>query len=497
MAQQQTRAAGDGAPRESRDRHFPLFIGGEFVPDGGGGTATSLDPATGRPIGTFAVADLAQADAAVGAARATFGEGLWSRRRPFERGRVLLRIADGLWQRRDEIARSLTLDSGKPLRDAYWEVDCSARFFEFYGGYCDKIQGSQIPLGPGWMDWTIREPIGVSAHIVPWNYPLQVAVRGVAPALAAGCTVVIKPSMETPGALVELAEICIEAGLPPGALNVVTGPGSTVGDHIARHPDVDQLTFTGSVDSGIKVTQAAATHAIPVTMELGGKSPQLIFADADLDRTLPVIDTGMYTHAGQVCNAGTRLFVEDAVHDEVVRRLAERIGRMRLGHGLDDPDLGPVISEGQKASIEGYLEVAAAEGTVIAGAEVPGDEALRGGYFVRPYLVTEIDNDTRIAREEIFGPLLGVIRFEGVDEAVKLANASEFGLVAGVFTGSLSTAMACAERLQAGQIWINSFGVGLDVEFPFGGYKRSGFGREKGLEALNAYLQVKNVCVGF
>lgn len=477
--------------------HFPLFIDGEAVAEGGGGTEESLDPATGQPIATFAVADVAQADTAVAAARGTFDDAAWRGLRPFERGRVMLAIGAGLLKRRDEIARSLTLDSGKPLRDSYWEVDCSARFFEFYGGYCDKIQGEQVPLGPGWMDWTVREPIGVSAHIVPWNYPLQVAVRGVAPALAAGCSVVVKPSMETPGGLVELAEIAVEAGLPPGVLNVVTGPGSTLGDHIARHVDVDQLTFTGSVPAGIKVTQAAATHNIPVTMELGGKSPQLLFADADLERALPVIAAGMYTHAGQVCNAGTRLLVEASVHDTVVERLSEAIRTMRLGHGLQDPDLGPVVSRQQKEDVERYLDIAESEGTVIAGAELPDDPSLRDGYFVRPYLVTGADNSTRVAREEIFGPLLTVIPFTDVDEAVHVANASEYGLVAGVFTGSVQTAMTCAERLQAGQIWVNSFGVGLDVEFPFGGYKRSGFGREKGLAALDAYLQVKNICVGF
>jgi aldehyde dehydrogenase (NAD+) len=498
MASNQVSPVVDGDSKKVIEKkHFPLFIDGELLAEGGGGTADSSDPATGLPIATFAVADVAQADAAVAAGRRAFDERAWRGVRPFERGRVMLRIAEGLLARRDEIARSLTLDSGKPLRDSYWEVDCTARFFEFYGGYCDKIQGAQIPLGPGWMDWTVREPIGVSAHIVPWNYPLQVAVRGVAPALATGCSVVVKPSMETPGALVELCEIATEAGLPAGILNVVTGPGSTVGDHIAKHAGVDQLTFTGSVPAGIKVTQAAATHNIPVTMELGGKSPQLLFADADLERALPVITNGMYTHAGQVCNAGTRLLVEATIHDAVVERLAETIRGMRLGHGLDDPDLGPVVSREQKDGIERYLDVASAEGNVVAGAELPDDPPLRGGYFVRPYLVTGIDNSASVAKEEIFGPLLAIVPFNDVGEAVRLANASEYGLVAGVFTGSVSTAMSCAEGLEAGQVWVNSFAVGLDVEFPFGGYKRSGFGREKGLEALDAYLQVKNICVGF
>lgn len=477
--------------------HFPLVIDGEHVQAGSGGTAESLDPATGRPAATFAVAGVEEADAAVAAARRSFDSAVWRKLRPYERGRVLLGIADGLTRRRDELARALTVDSGKPLRDAYWEVDCSARFFEFYGGHCDKLQGTQVPLGSGWMDWTLREPIGVSAHIVPWNYQLQVAVRGIAPALAAGCSVVAKPSMETPGGLAELAEIAAAAGLPAGVLNVVTGRGSEVGDHLARHRDVDQLTFTGSVPAGIKVMQAAATHAIPTTMELGGKSPQLVFADADLDRTLPVLMGGMYTHAGQVCNAGTRLLVHASVHDEVVGRLHERISAMKLGHGLDDPDLGPVVSAAQRDDIERYAGIAEAEGTVLTGAELPADEALRDGYFARPRLVTGIGNEARIAQEEVFGPLFAVIPFESTEDALRMANDSEFGLVAGVFTTNIGTAMECAEHLRTGQVWVNSFGVGLDVEFPFGGHKRSGFGREKGIEAMAAYLQVKNVCVGY
>lgn len=477
--------------------HFPLVIDGAQLHEGAGGMAESVDPATGRPSATFAVAGVDDADAAVEAARGSFEKGAWRGMRPHERGRVLLAIADGLVRRREELARLITMDSGKPLRDAFWEVDCSARFFEFYGGYCDKIQGSQVPLGSGWMDWTIREPIGVSAHIVPWNYQLQVGVRGIAPALAAGCSVVAKPSMETPGAMAILADIAEAAGLPSGVLNIVTGPGSVVGDRLARHREVDQLTFTGSVPAGIKVMQAAATHTIPTTMELGGKSPQLVFADADLDRTVPLLVSGMYTHAGQVCNAGTRLLVHESIHDEVVDRLHKRISDMVLGHGLADPDLGPVVSAAQRDIIEEFAGIAESEGTVLSGAELPTDEDLRGGYFVRPRLVVGVDNTARLAQEEVFGPLFTVIPFESAEDAIRIANDSDFGLVAGVFTSDVSTAMACSEQLRTGQVWVNSFGAGLDVEFPFGGHKRSGFGREKGLEAMAAYLQVKNVCVGF
>lgn len=478
-------------------QHFPLVVGGEEVTTGSEGTGEVIDPGTGRAFGTYAVAGVPEVDAAVAAARESFDSGAWRRLKPAERARVLHRIAEGLLARRVEIARTVVLDSGKPLRDAYWEVDCSARFFEFYAGVADKQQGTSVPLGDGYMDWTVREPIGVSAQIVPWNYPLQVAVRGIAPALTAGCSVVAKPSMETPASLYDLAVVARASGLPDGVLNVVTGSGSVVGNRLARHEGVDQLTFTGSVGVGTQVMQAAATHTIPVTMELGGKSPQVVFADADLERIIPVLSAGMYTHAGQVCNAGTRLLVHRSIHDDVVERLHAAVSAMRLGHGLDDPDMGPVVSAAQQRAVQEFVEVARAEGKLLEGAPVPDTGELADGFFVAPSLVVGVTNDARIAREEVFGPLLTVVPFDEPEEAVTLANDSEFGLVAGVFTTNVSTAMWAAQELAAGQIWVNGFGVGLDVEFPFGGYKRSGFGREKGLEAIGAYQQVKNICVTF
>ncbi|QGH70704.1 aldehyde dehydrogenase family protein [Pseudactinotalea sp. HY158] len=477
--------------------HAPLFIGGEELEAGREGTATTYDPATGKEFATYAVGGIEDVDQAVAAARDAFDSGPWRRLKPFERGRILHRIGEGLLARREEIARNLVLDSGKPLRDAYWEVDCSARFFEFYAGACDKLQGTSVPLGPGVMDWTIREPIGVSAQIVPWNYPLQVAVRGVAPALATGCTVVIKPASETPLALRELAQICREVGLPKGVLNIVAGSGSVVGDRLARHPGVDQVTFTGSVQVGRRVSEAAAVNAVPANMELGGKSPQLLFADADLDTSLPIVHSGMYLHAGQVCNAGTRLLVERSRHDEVVERLHRMNTAMTLGRGLDDPDMGPVVSAGQKRTVEEYMAIARSEGQLLEGAELPGDSSLSDGYFVRPSLVVAAGATARVTQEEIFGPVLSVVPFDTAEEGITIANDSEFGLVAGVHTTNISTAMLAAQELAAGQVWINSFGVGLDVEFPFSGYKRSGFGREKGLEALDGYQQVKNVAVAF
>lgn len=474
---------------------IPLVLGKTTLNEGSDGVGETRDPATGAVIAQFARAGEREVNLAVEAARNAFDHGHWTRMRPFERGRILRRIGELILERRDIIARKESIDSGKPLRDAYWEVDCAARFFEYYGGAADKLHGSSIPLGPDWSDWTVKDPIGVSLHIIPWNYPFQLIARGVAPALAAGCSIIIKPATDTPVTAYEFLKICQEAGLPEGQVNLINGRGSLVGDLLARHRGVDQITFTGSVPTGERVLVAAASHAIPCSMELGGKSPQILFADADLDKALPMVAGGFTTHCGQVCNAGTRLLVQRSVHDEVVSRLHERLQAMTLGAGLDDPDMGPLISRGHKEDVERYYDVARLDGDLLFGAELPTSSALANGAFVRPALVVGAGNQTRIAREEIFGPVLTIIPFDTAEEAVTIANDSPFGLVAGVHTSNISTALGVGEKLRVGQVWINSFGVGLDVEFPFGGYKLSGFGREKGLEALGAYQQVKNFCI--
>jgi aldehyde dehydrogenase (NAD+) len=478
------------------DRAFiPIVVGNKVLNEGSDGVGRSFDPATGVLVAEFARAGAVEVDMAVAAARQAFDNGPWRRMRPFERGRILHRIGELMLQRRDEIARKESIDSGKPLRDSYWEVDCSARFFEFYGGAADKLHGSSIPLGPDWSDWTVKEAIGVSLHIIPWNYPFQLIARGVAPALAAGCAVIIKPSADTPVTAYEFMKICQEAGLPEGLVNLVNGRGSVAGDLLARHKGVDQITFTGSVPTGERVLVAAASHAIPCNMELGGKSPQILFADADLDKSLPIVAGGFLTHCGQVCNAGTRLFVERSIHDRVVDKLHARISAMTLGAGIDDPDMGPLISRAHKNDVERYYDIARKDGELLLGADLPKSASLAEGAFVRPGLVIGANNSTQIAREEIFGPILTVIPFDTAEEAVAGANDSPFGLVAGIHTTNINKALGVGEKLRVGQVWINAFGVGLDVEFPFGGFKLSGFGREKGLEALSAYQQVKNFAI--
>jgi acyl-CoA reductase-like NAD-dependent aldehyde dehydrogenase len=463
-----------------------------------GGTFDVFDPSTGAVLATVAKATKADVDRAVEAAHAALESKAWGGAAPAERGRAMLRIAQMLRDNTEEVATLESRDNGKPLRQARTDVQVAARYFEFFAGIADKIMGNTIPLGPGFLDFTVREPIGVSAQIVPWNYPIQIGARGIAPALAAGCTVVLKPSSEAPMTALKLGEMALACGVPPGVINIVPGTGSEAGQALAGHPDINQLTFTGSVDVGIGVAKMAAQNVVPVVMELGGKSPNIVFADADLDLTVQGVATAIFQNAGQTCSAGSRLLVEKKVHDALVGRLVERAGGMRIGPGVSDPDMGPIISKRQLETIEGYVSVGRSEGAqVAAGGARPADAALGGGFYFQPTLLDGVAADMRVAQEEIFGPVLAIIAFETIEEAIAIANRSQYGLVAGVWTRDINKAMAVSSRIKAGQVFINTYGAGGGVELPFGGYKKSGYGREKGLESLASYTQVKNVCVKF
>jgi aldehyde dehydrogenase (NAD+) len=475
-----------------------LIINGARVPASDGGTFDVFDPSSGDVLATVAKATRTDVDRAVEAAQAAFDGKAWGGIAPAERGRIMQRIAHALRDRAEELATLESRDNGKPLRQARTDVHVAARYFEFFAGIADKIMGNTIPLGPGFLDYTIREPIGVSAQIVPWNYPIQIGARGVAPALAAGCTVVLKPSSEAPMTALRLGEIGLACGLPPGVLNVVPGTGSEAGVALASHPAINQLTFTGSVDVGVQVAKLAAENVVPVVMELGGKSPNVVFADADLDLAVQGVATAIFQNAGQTCSAGSRLLVERSAHGAIVDRLATRAKAMRLGPGVSDPDMGPIISKRQLETIERYVHAGATEGArVAAGGERPTDPALARGFYFQPTLLEAVSPDMRVAREEIFGPVLAVIDFDTVEEAAALANRSDYGLVAGIWTRDINKAMALAARIKSGQVYINTYGAGGGVELPFGGYKKSGYGREKGLESLASYTQVKNVCVKY
>jgi acyl-CoA reductase-like NAD-dependent aldehyde dehydrogenase len=474
-----------------------LLINGERVPASDGGTFEVFDPSTGDVLATVAKATAADVDRAVDTAHAAL-DGAWGATLPAERGRIMQRVAQALRDRLEELATLESRDNGKPLRQARTDVQVAARYFEFFAGIADKIMGNTIPLGPGFLDFTVREPIGVSAHIVPWNYPIQIGARGVAPALAAGCTVVLKPSSEAPMTALRLGEIALACGLPPGVLNVVPGTGSEAGTALASHPRINQLTFTGSVDVGIQVAKMAADNVVPVVMELGGKSPNIVFADADLDLAAQGVANAIFQNAGQTCSAGSRLLVERTAHAALVERLATRATSMRVGPGVSDPDMGPIISKRQLETIEQYVGVGTAEGaTVAAGGARPADPALARGYYFQPTLLEAVSPDMRVAQEEIFGPVLAIIDFDDADEAAAIANRSVYGLVAGIWTRDINKAMSLAARIKSGQIYINTYGAGGGVELPFGGYKKSGYGREKGLESLASYTQVKNVCIKY
>jgi len=457
-----------------------------------------FDPSTGERLATVAKATKADIDRAVAAAHKALDSKAWGGLAPAERGRIMNRIAATIRERAEELATLESRDNGKPLRQARTDVQVAARYFEFFAGIADKIMGHTIPLGPGYLDYTLREPIGVSAQIVPWNYPIQIGARGIAPALAAGCTIVLKPSSEAPMTALRLGEIGLACGLPPGVVNIVPGTGSEAGVALASHPDINQLTFTGSVDVGVQVAKLAADNVVPVVMELGGKSPNIVFADADFDLAAAGAANAIFQNAGQTCSAGSRLLVERKAHDEFVDRLVNRAKTMTVGPGVSDPDMGPIISKRQLETIEQYVDVGRNEGAkVAAGGSRPKNPNLPGGYYFEPTLLDDVTPDMRVAQEEIFGPVLAIIGFDDVEEAATLANRSQYGLVAGVWTRDINKALALASRIKAGQVYVNTYGAGGGVELPFGGYKKSGYGREKGLESLASYTRVKNVCVKF
>ncbi|MFI7291965.1 aldehyde dehydrogenase family protein [Streptomyces anulatus] len=471
---------------------YPAVIAGKKVP-----TARwidVLDPATARPFARVARCGPAEVRSAVEAARQVY-ESAWRFTSPVERSGVCHRIAGGLRARRQELARLETLDTGKPLGQSLVDADIAARYFEFYANALEALGGETIQQRPDRLAFTLREPYGVCGHIIPWNYPLQIAARTVAPALAAGNCCVLKPAEDAPLTSLRLAEIVEEAGLPAGVLNVVPGYGDEAGAALAAHPDVDRLAFTGSREGGEAVMTAAARNIVPVTLELGGKSPHLVFPDYDAALAVPQIVESITEHAGQNCSAGSRLLVHRSVHDELVAALAERFRSLRLGPGLDDPDMGPLISAKQRDRVLGYLAEGGGGIEVRAGGGVPEGEAYAEGFYVEPTLLDHVTPEHRVFNEEIFGPVLCVSVFDSMDEAVALAEHTTYGLAAGIWTRDVTAAHWLAQRLRVGQVFVNNYSAAGGVELPFGGYRRSGVGVEKGLEALREYTRCKTVAI--
>ncbi|WP_181780616.1 aldehyde dehydrogenase family protein [Pseudonocardia pini] len=469
---------------------YQPFVDGEPV-TATGGTFVTRNPADGEVLAEVGRGLAADVDAAVRAAERALPA--WSRPKPAERGRILLRLAAVLREHADELARLETLDNGQALVQSHGDVETAARYFEFYGGAADKLHGETIPLGADYLSYTVNEPFGVVGFVLPWNAPLNQAARGLGPALATGNVAVVKPAEDTPLTSLELARLALEAGVPPGVLNVVPGYGHEAGAALVEHPGVRKIAFTGSVDTGALIARTAADRLVPVTLELGGKSPNIVFPDADLDAVARSSWIGFTFKSGQVCSAGTRLLVHADVYDDVVERLVTRAAGATLAPGLENPDLGPLATAAQFEKVTGYLELGVEEGAKVAvGGGVPDDPALRAGHFVQPTIFTEVENSMRIAQEEIFGPVLCAIRFTSDEEAVRIANDTRYGLAAGVWTTDLSRAHRVSAQLQSGQVFVNEYFAG-GVETPFGGFKSSGYGREKGFEALKHYTQTKTV----
>ena len=472
--------------------NYPAIIGGERV--NGSRTFEVVDPSTGKPCATVARCEEAEVDQAVQAARETH-EKHWRRAMPAERARILHKIAELLRRDHEELARLETMDTGKPLAQARADATVAARYFEFYANTIESLYGDTIPALSDTFVYTVREPYGVTGHIIPWNYPIQMGCRSVAPALATGNCCVLKPAEEAPLTPIRLGELALEAGLPPGALNVVPGYGEEAGAALAAHTGIDHLAFTGSVEVGKLVSKAAAENVIPVTLELGGKSPNVVFSDADIEGAVPVIVNSIIQNAGQTCSAGSRLLVEEEVQDQVLEAVAKKFREITIGPGLEDPDLGPIISRDQLERVEGYVRTGKAEASLLAGGDAPQGDNLRDGFFFEPTLFSGVSPGDRLSQEEVFGPVLAATVFDGTEHAAEIANGTDYGLIAAVWTGDVGKAHWLAREIRAGQVYVNTYGAGGGVELPFGGFKKSGHGREKGYEALYEYSQVKTVAI--
>ncbi len=470
------------------------FIDNQSIASPSGRTLPVIDPSDGQAFDQIQRSDERDIDAAVRAARACF-DGPWSQLSAAERGRLLMALSNKVAEHADELSALEQRDCGKPTKQARADVAALARYFEFYAGACDKLHGDTLPYQSGYSVFTWREPHGVTGHVIPWNYPMQIFGRSVGGALAAGNCCVVKPSEDACLSLIRVAQLAAEVGFPPGAINIVTGYGHEVGDALARHDGVDHISFTGSPRVGTIIQQVAAERHCPVTLELGGKSPQIVFADADLDAALPVVINAIVQNAGQTCSAGSRVLIEQAIYDRWLDKLGQAFEALRVGPATLDLDVGPLIRQTQQQRVQGFLSDAqdagipvVAQGRVVA--QAPG-----GGFYQAPVLLADVPTAHRVAQEEVFGPVLSAMPFRDEDHAVELANATKFGLVAGVWTRDGARQFRMARRIRSGQVFINNYGAGGGVELPFGGFKSSGYGREKGVEALHGFSVLKTVAV--
>ena len=472
---------------------FQNLIGGKLQPASDGRTLDIISPSDGHAFASIARGTRDDVDTAVAAARRAFEEGAWGRMAAVERGRLMAKLGEAILVHHEELAQLEARDCGKPMKQARADITAAARYFEFYGGAADKFHGETIPFLDGYMVTVLREPKGVTGHIIPWNYPAQMFGRSLAPALAMGNAVVMKPAEEACVVPLRLAQLAQDVGFPEGAINVVTGIGEEAGAALANHPGIDFLSFTGSPEVGTLVQKAAAENHIGCVLELGGKSPQILFEDADIEAAAPVVVSAIVQNAGQTCSAGSRVLVQKSAYDSFVAKIAARFAQLRVGSHAMDLDCGPLISANQKKRVQGFIEQARKDGVpVLAQAQV-AEGVPAGGFYVAPVLFGPVPRANQLACEEVFGPVLSIIPFEDEADAIKLANSTDYGLVAGIWTRDGGRQMRVAKKMRCGQVFVNGYGAGGGIELPFGGVKKSGHGREKGIEALREFSQAKTI----
>jgi aldehyde dehydrogenase (NAD+) len=470
------------------------FIANSQVPSSSGRTLPMIDPSDGNAYDEIQRGNADDVDQAVRAARRCY-DSVWSKLSAAERGRLLMRLSHKVTEHAEELAMIEQRDCGKPTKQARADATALARYFEFYAGACDKLHGETLPYQEGYSVFTWREPYGVVGNIIPWNYPMQIFGRSVGGALAAGNVCVVKPSEDACLSVLRVAQLAAEVGFPAGALNIVTGYGHEVGDALARHPGIDHISFTGSPNVGTIIAQVAAERHCPVTLELGGKSPQIVFADADLDAAIPVLVNAIVQNAGQTCSAGSRLLVDAQIYEAVLERLGHAFENLRVGPAAMDLDVGPLIRQSQQQRVWDFLSDAQVAGIPMVAQGRVVDDAPQAGFYQAPTLLRDVPINHRLSQEEIFGPVLCATSFKDEDHAVQLANATRFGLVAGIWTRDGSRQLRMAKRVHSGQVFVNNYGAGGGVELPFGGVKSSGYGREKGFEALYGFTTLKTVAI--
>lgn len=471
-----------------------IFVNGQWRDGENGALLELINPSDGKKLAQIARGSAADIDAAVIAAQAAL-DGEWGAMSAVQRGRILMKMSAIVLENAEQLAKMEAQDVGKPLSQARVDVAAMARYFEFYGGACDKIHGQSIPFMDGFTVYTLREPHGVTGHIIPWNYPMQIIGRSVGAALAMGNAAVLKPAEEACLTALALGEIANQAGLPDGALNIVPGLGGEAGAALTAHKGVHHISFTGSNAVGTMVQKSGGEHVIPVTLELGGKSPQIVFDDADLDAAMGFLVNGGIQNAGQTCSASSRILVQRGIYDKVVAGMVAGYKKLKVGNALDDLNLGPMISHRQQEIVQGYLNIAQKDGLEMLAQGSYADDLPQDGAYILPTLFGNVSPQHRLAQEEIFGPVQVIIPFENEAEAIKIANGTDFGLVAGVWTENGARQMRMAKKLQVGQVFINNYGAGGGVELPFGGVKGSGHGREKGFEALYGFSVTKTVAI--